>query len=462
MNEKLENFKKELVGKRIDVIGLGISNISVISYLLSLNIDINIYVRDENENSKEKLSEEFLNNKKLHLNFGSTYLDDLDKADYIFRSPGIKPFLPQIENAVRNGSILTSEIEQVVNLAPCKIIGITGSAGKTTTTTLVSEFLKKYKHNVYVGGNIGTPLFDKLDKITKDDLIVLELSSFQLMTMRKSPNYALITNIYEDHLDYHRDFEEYVSAKENIFIHQKKDDLFVINKDDKYYDRFLGKVKGKVLEFSENDNITSGAFFKNGKIYLKDKNNIAFVVDVNDLKIIGNKNYLNICSAICLVKDFVDIEDIKDILIHFRGVEHRLEFVDIIDNVSYYNDSISTTPGKAIAALTSFDKKIILIAGGSDKNLDYTPLGKYIVKASKYLILLGDTSKKIKEAVLKVDKNFKIKEVSNLKEAIYYSKEIAKEGDIVVMSPASASFDMYKNYKQRGKEFKEIVLNLNR
>lgn len=462
MNEKLENFKKELVGKRIDVIGLGISNISVISYLLSLNIDINIYVRDENENSKEKLSEEFLNNKKLHLNFGSTYLDDLDKADYIFRSPGIKPFLPQIENAVRNGSILTSEIEQVVNLAPCKIIGITGSAGKTTTTTLVSEFLKKYKHNVYVGGNIGTPLFDKLDKITKDDLIVLELSSFQLMTMKKSPNYALITNIYEDHLDYHRDFEEYVSAKENIFIHQKKDDLFVINKDDKYYDRFLGKVKGKVLEFSENDNITSGAFFKNGKIYLKDKNNIAFVVDVNDLKIIGNKNYLNICSAICLVKDFVDIEDIKDILIHFRGVEHRLEFVDIIDNVSYYNDSISTTPGKAIAALTSFDKKIILIAGGSDKNLDYTPLGKYIVKASKYLILLGDTSKKIKEAVLKVDKNFKIKEVSNLKEAIYYSKEIAKEGDIVVMSPASASFDMYKNYKQRGKEFKEIVLNLNR
>lgn len=462
MNEKLENFKKELVGKRIDVIGLGISNISVISYLLSLNIDINIYVRDENENSKEKLSEEFLNNKKLHLNFGSTYLDDLDKADYIFRSPGIKPFLPQIENAVKNGSILTSEIEQVVNLAPCKIIGITGSAGKTTTTTLVSEFLKKYKHNVYVGGNIGTPLFDKLDKITKDDLIVLELSSFQLMTMKKSPNYALITNIYEDHLDYHRDFEEYVSAKENIFIHQKKDDLFVINKDDKYYDRFLGKVKGKVLEFSENDNITSGAFFKNGKIYLKDKNNIAFVVDVNDLKIIGNKNYLNICSAICLVKDFVDIEDIKDILIHFRGVEHRLEFVDIIDNVSYYNDSISTTPGKAIAALTSFNKKIILIAGGSDKNLDYTPLGKYIVKASKYLILLGDTSKKIKEAVLKVDKNFKIKEVSNLKEAIYYSKEIAKEGDIVVMSPASASFDMYKNYKQRGKEFKEIVLNLNR
>lgn len=462
MNEKLENFKKELVGKRIDVIGLGISNISVISYLLSLNIDINIYVRDENENSKEKLSEEFLNNKKLHLNFGSTYLDGLDKADYIFRSPGIKPFLPQIENAVRNGSILTSEIEQVVNLAPCKIIGITGSAGKTTTTTLVSEFLKKYKHNVYVGGNIGTPLFDKLDKITKDDLIVLELSSFQLMTMRKSPNYALITNIYEDHLDYHRDFEEYVSAKENIFIHQKKDDLFVINKDDKYYDRFLGKVKGKVLEFSENDNITSGAFFKNGKIYLKDKNNIAFVVDVNDLKIIGNKNYLNICSAICLVKDFVDIEDIKDILIHFRGVEHRLEFVDIIDNVSYYNDSISTTPGKAIAALTSFNKKIILIAGGSDKNLDYTPLGKYIVKASKYLILLGDTSKKIKEAVLKVDKNFKIKEVSNLKEAICYSKEIAKEGDIVVMSPASASFDMYKNYKQRGKEFKEIVLNLNR
>ena len=376
MNEKLENLKKELVGKRIDVIGLGISNISVISYLLSLNIDINIYVRDENENSKEKLSEEFLNNKKLHLNFGSTYLDDLDKADYIFRSPGIKPFLPQIENAVRNGSILTSEIEQVVNLAPCKIIGITGSAGKTTTTTLVSEFLKKYKHNVYVGGNIGTPLFDKLDKIAKDDLIVLELSSFQLMTMKKSPNYALITNIYEDHLDYHRDFEEYVSAKENIFIHQKKDDLFVINKDDKYYDRFLGKVKGKVLEFSENDNITSGAFFKNGKIYLKDKNNIAFVVDVNDLKIIGNKNYLNICSAICLVKDFVDIEDIKDILIHFRGVEHRLEFVDIIDNVSYYNDSISTTPGKAIAALTSFDKKIILIAGGSDKNLDYTPLGK--------------------------------------------------------------------------------------
>ena len=462
-NKKLDEFKKNIKGKKIAVLGLGVSNIPAIKYLYSLGAII--YAHDENEN----LSNEALELKKLdgiYFCIGKEALKNLNDMDYILRSPGIKPFKKEIEEALKSGVTLTSEIELLVELAPCKIIGITGSAGKTTTTTLVSTFLKDAGYNVWLGGNIGIPLFSNIDNMKKDDIIVLELSSFQLMTMHKSPNISLITNIYEDHLDYHRSFDEYVDAKTNIFMHQKIGDICVLNKDDSFTCDFVKRIndsniESKIRYFSVKEKVNDGAYYKDENIILCRGGMEDIIVFTKNIKLKGIKNYANICSAISLVYDYVSIESMKKTLLSFNGVEHRLEYVDTKNGVSYYNDSISTTPGKAMAALSSFDKKIILIAGGYDKNLDYSDIGDYIIDSAKCLILLGDTKDKIKESVCnskKYDENkIDIYEVSNMDQAVEKASSYAKDGDIVVMSPASASFDMYSSYKERGKHFKELV-----
>ena len=462
-NDNFEEFKNNIKGKKIAVLGLGVSNIPAIEYLN--NLGAIIYAHDK----IESLDERHENIKKLdNITFylGDNVFKDLDKVDYILRSPGIKPFTPEIEEALKKGVILTSEIELLMKYAPCKVIGITGSAGKTTTTTLVTEILKDAGYNVWTGGNIGIPLFTKLDKIKKEDIIVLELSSFQLMTMKKSPNISVITNIYEDHLDYHRSFDEYVEAKLNIYSHQKDGNTCVINKDSKYFDLFYNTIKENgsnlnIKYFSKKPFIENGAYIDEGKIVYNENGEKIDIIETSKLKLMGIKNHLNVCTAISILKDLVDIESIRKSLINFKGVEHRIEYVDTKNGVQYYNDSISTTPGKAMAALTAFDKKIILIAGGYDKNLDYSGLGDYIINAAKHVILLGDTTKKIQDSILKSKlynkENIKIECVDTLDEALNQAKNVAKSGDIVVMSPASASFDMFKSYKQRGNIFKELV-----
>lgn len=463
-NLKLSKFKNEIKGKKVAVLGIGKSNIPAIKYLHSLGANIIAYDKKEvlGDECKDILK---LDNVKFKL--GKNSLTKLNDVDYIIRSPGIKPFTKEIEEAVNLGVKLTSEIELLVELAPCKIIGVTGSAGKTTTTTIISKFLERAGYNVWLGGNIGIPLFTNLDDMKEEDIIVLELSSFQLMTMKKSPNVSVITNIYEDHLDYHRSFNEYVEAKTNIFMHhdKTKKSVSVFNFDDRFTDRFLDDLKSTINNseirfFSKDENIENGAYIDGRYINVVLKSNNK-KIDVSDIKIKGEKNYLNICAAICAVIDFVSIEDIILTLKDFKGVEHRLEYVDTKNGVEYYNDSISTTPGKAMAALTSFDKKIIMIAGGYDKNLDYTDFGNIVVDKAKCLVLLGNTKKKIKNAVLNSSKynkdSIQIKEVSSMEEAVDVAKDNAQKGDIIVMSPASASFDMYKSYKDRGKHFKEIV-----
>lgn len=465
-NLKLEKFKEDIKDKSIAIIGIGTSNIPAIKYLSSLGV--NISARDRNLDII-KIHPELSNISNVEFVLGDKYLSNLSEFDYILRSPGVKPFLKEIEDAIASGVILTSEIELLFELAPCKIIGVTGSAGKTTTVTLMNEFLKKSNHKVWLGGNIGNSLFDKLDDMKSDDLIVLELSSFQLMTMKKSPNISLITSIYEDHLDYHRSFDEYVEAKTNIFMYQGNGDTFVVNLDDEYSNMFIKKIEennieSKLLSFSTKNICKNGAYFKDNAIYISINGEEKKVIDVEDVNLIGKKNYANICSAICCVLDFVNIDSISKTLKEFRGVEHRLEYVDTKYGVKYYNDSISTTPGKAMAAFTSFNQKIILIAGGSDKNLDYSSIGNNIINCAKVLILLGATSKKIKNAVENANNfktsDFKIYEVFSMSEAVSLAKEISNKGDIVVMSPASASFDLYKNYKERGKDFKNLVNNL--
>ncbi len=466
-NKKLEEFKKEIKNKKVAVLGLGISNIPAIEFLHKLGAYI--YAHDLKDSLGENC-ESIKNLENIEFLLDHKCFTGLNDVDYIVRSPGIKPFTKEIEDSVKNGVKLTSEMELFMELCPCKVIGITGSAGKTTVTTLVTELLKSGGYNVWQGGNIGTPLLGKIEEIQKDDIVVLELSSFQLMTMKKSPNISLITNIYEDHLDYHRSFEEYVIAKTNIFTHQAKRDVCIFNLDSPFTNKFINikenkNVESELLYFSISDNNIKGAYLKEKYIYLNEIGEKSQkVISIDQIRLKGNKNYANVCSAICIVHDLVSIENITKTLKEFKGVEHRLEYVDTKYGVEYYNDSISTTPGKALAALTAFDKKIILIAGGYDKNLDYSKFGRLVIDSTKYIILLGDTTKKIKESILndeKYDENIiKINEVKTLEQAVILAKEIAKSGDIVVMSPASASFDMFKSYKQRGKIFKDLVEQL--
>ncbi len=466
MNEKLEQFKKEIKGKKISIIGIGTSNIPAIFYFDKLGA--NIVARDKNEELLS-LHPELNELKNVTYQLGESYLEGLENEDYILRSPGIKPFLKEIEEAQAKGVILTSELELVLALAPCPIIGITGSAGKTTTVTLIGEMLKKSHKKIWVGGNIGTPLLTQVEEMKKEDLVVLELSSFQLMTVKQSPNISLITNIYEDHLDYHRSFEEYVMAKVNIFTHQKEGDICILNEDDSFYERFL-KLKeekapaSKLITFSTKKVPQKGVYLNKDVICTNLSEKEEKIISIHKLHLIGEKNYANVCSAICAVYPFVDVESIQETLENFKGVEHRLEFVAQKEGVKYYNDSISTTPGKAMAAFTSFSQKIILIAGGSDKNLDYTPVGEAMNRCAKILILLGNTKEKIKEAVIHArnyDKALlEIYEVTSMEEAVMLAHKLAKEKDIVVMSPASASFDLYANYKERGKHFKSLVEKL--
>ena len=471
LNQKLEDFKKNIKGKKIAVLGLGRSNIPAIKYLHSLGA--NISARDLKEDIIKTKDE--LEGIGIEVILGSKYLDNLNDYDYILRSPGIKPFLNEIENAKKAGVKLTSEIELLIELAPCKIIGVTGSDGKTTTTTLISKFLKEAGYTVHIGGNIGYPIFANIDNMKSEDIIVMELSSFQLMTLNKSPNISVITNISPNHLDYHRDFEEYILAKANIFNYQNENNILVLNEDNKeftkkYLDIIAKKdIKTVIRKFSIEKNVENGAYFSDNKIILRKDNKNVTICKKEQVKLVGMHNIANICAAISAVYDFVTIQDILNVITTFGGVEHRMEFVRELNNVKWYNDSIASSPTRTIAGLVSFNKKVILIAGGYDKKISYDVIGKYIIDKVKELILVGATSEKIKEAVIKeakkqnidLDEKINIIKYNNLSDAVNHANKIAKKGDIVVMSPASASFDMYKDFEERGNYFKNLVNSLN-
>ena len=450
---KLEKFKNEIKNKKVAVIGIGVSNKPLIKTLVEYGALVTAKDRNINlGNIKEELE-----SIGVKFDLGDKYLEGLDNFDYIFRSPGIKPFLPEIKQASDKGVVITSEIEEVVNLAPCKVIGITGSDGKTTTTTVIGEILKNSGYNVYVGGNIGTPIFSKLESIKETDVIVLELSSFQLMTFKTSPNISVITNISPNHLDYHNDYEEYILSKANIFLKDGNEEL-VLNNEDKMTNKFKGIYDKKLKLFSLKEKLNSGAYLKDDKIMYND----TYICDRQDVKLVGIHNVANILTAITAIFEMVKIEDIVKVVKTFSGVPHRMELINSDGDIKWYNDSIASSPTRTIAGLNSFKDKIILIAGGYDKKISYEPLGKYLVDKVKVLILLGDTANKIKEVALKYDydKTIKIVEVNTMDEAVSYAKSIAVKGDKVVMSPASASFDKYKNFEERGNHFIKLVNSL--
>ena len=441
------NSLSELVkGKTVGILGLGVSNLPLAKLLINENCKL--VIRDKKELSGDAL--EFTKKNNVKTVIGEEYLDNIDE-DVVFRSPGIMYTSDAIQKAIKSGVLVTSEMEVFFELCPSAIIGITGSDGKTTTTTLISEMLKAEGKKVFIGGNIGEPLLPRLNQMTKDDYAVVELSSFQLMSMTKSPDIAVITNIAPNHLDKHKDMAEYVEAKKNIFTHGCK--KVILNAENDITKSFITENS---VTFSLKNPQKNGAYLKDGDIFYNDE----FVMKASDIILPGIHNVDNYLAAICAVYGLCGFETIKKVAQTFGGVEHRIEFVCEKNGVKYYNDSIASSPTRAIAGLNSFNQRVIMIAGGSDKGIAFDNLAKVITDKVKLLIVMGFTKDKIKNAVLKVDGNFPIYTASDLADAVNAAAKNAVSGDIVTLCPACASFDYFKNFADRGNQFKELVKKL--
>ena len=462
INEKLIEFNNYLKGRNVAVIGLGVSNIPLIDYLHNIGSIVTVFDSKEIDDIDNKILDKIINY-GMSFSFGKEYLKKLTGFDLIFRSPSCLPTVPELEKEAKRGAILRTEIEMVIDLRPALVIAVTGSDAKTTTTTLIYEILKEDGYNCYLGGNIGIPLFDKIKDMQPEDIIVLELSSFQLMNMKISPKISVVTNITPNHLNIHSDMEEYVEAKKNIFKYQDKDGLLILNYDNEITRNFEKEAKGRVVFFSSKNKISNGYIVDDGKIKVCENGLRKHVFDTRNMKLRGIHNFENACCAIIATKELVKKESIDMVLTEFKGVEHRLELVKETKNrIKWYNDSVSSSPTRTIAGLNAFSlKNIILIAGGYDKNLDYSVLAKPIIDNCKALILLGQTSSKIEKAVnielKKEKKELPIYKCESLLQTVNQANDIAVKGDIVLFSPASASFDMFKNFAERGDLFKTYV-----
>ncbi len=463
INKKLEDFDEYIRYRKIAIIGLGVSNIPLLDYMYQRKANVTVFDDREQQDIPDKIMDKIMLY-KYDFSFGKNCLKKLKNFNIIFRSPSCMPTKKELIEEESRGSIVTTEIEMMMKMCPCKIIGITGSDGKTTTSTLIYTILKENGYNTYLGGNIGTPLFTKLSEIKPDDVVVLELSSFQLMDMKISPNIGVITNITPNHLNIHKDYQEYINAKKNIFKYQNENDIIILNYDNEITRNCAKETISQVEFFSSKTKLENG-FIVDEKIIKECRDNIRkHILDTKDIILKGVHNYENVSIALAATKTLVDTEKATETIKKFNGVEHRLEFVKEINGVKWYNDSASSSPTRTISGINAFDEEIILIAGGYDKNLDYTPLAKPILEKVKILLLIGQTSGKIFEAVKQEmenqKKDIKIYMCDTLQETINLANKNAKPGQIVLFSPGSASFDMFKNAYDRGNQFKNLVNKL--
>lgn len=456
MKSSVEQFFNGLAGKRALVLGIGVSNRPLIRMLLKHGA----HVTACDKTPYSQLDQEVLDLEQLGatLHVGENYLDDLS-ADIVFRTPGMHPDTPAIRALCDAGAELSSEMEVFFQVCPCPIIAITGSDGKTTTTTIIGEILKQAGKRVWVGGNIGQPLLPLVHEMNSCDVSVVELSSFQLLTMKQSPTVAVITNLAPNHLDVHKDMAEYISAKENIYRHQRENDRLVLNLDNEITKSFASSAAAKVSWFSMQHN-SADVHCANGMIFCNGNP----LMSTSDILLPGKHNIENYMAAICAVQGFADESAIVHVARTFKGVEHRIELVRELNGVRYYNDSIASTPTRTIAGLHSFNQKVILIAGGYDKHIPFDTLGAEAVAHVKRLILCGATSEQIRSAVLNAEGYREgVPEITvcdSLELAVSDAYHHAVPGDIVTLSPACAAFDQFKNFMVRGKRFKEIVASL--
>ncbi len=453
-------LKRKVCGKRVAVLGIGITNTPVIDMLLNLGADVTAYDKKSREELGTLADE--LEAKNVGLVLGDHYLDKID-ADVIFRAPGIRPDVPAITEAVKSGAILTGEMPEFFDACPCRIIAVTGSDGKTTTTTLIAKLLEASGKRVFLGGNIGRPLLPIVDSIDKDDFAVVELSSFQLMTMRRSPDVAVITNVTPNHLNWHTDMNEYIDSKLNVLRYQSENSIAVLNYENDVTRDAGDDVRGKCIFFTSKrvpTDCNGFVYEKDGSIYFEDSK----VIDTSDIILPGRHNVENYMAAIGATRDFVSSDDVKKVATTFPGVEHRNEFVRELDGVKYYNSSIDSSPTRTIAALNSYKEKLIVLCGGYDKHIPYEPLGLPLCRRAKTVILTGATADKIREAVRACPEYREgapaLVNVSDYGEAVRCARKIAQPGDVVLLSPASASFDAFKNFEERGRFFKDEVNKL--
>ncbi len=455
---KLDEFKYNVAGKNITVIGIGISNLPLIKYLVSLGANVTACDR----RSAEDLGENYTELEKLGVKFnlGDGYLNNLS-GDMIFKTPGMRYDVPELLKAKENGSIVTSEMEVFFEVCPSHIIAVTGSDGKTTTTTLIHKMMTDAGYKTWLGGNIGNPLLTDTEKMKENDWVILELSSFQLHTMRKSPEIAVITNISPNHLDMHKDYKEYIDAKKNIMLYQNEGDTLIVNADNQVTADIGKSANGAVKYFSRNgmaDVYLDGNIIKRG---------IVEILNIKDIKIPGMHNVENYMAAIAAVSGLVSKEVIVNVAKTFGGVEHRIELVRTLDGVKYYNSSIDSSPNRTINTLRVFPNKVIMIAGGKDKGIPYDEIGPALAEHVKVLILIGATSDKIQEALdAEINKTGNGKDIeviraTSYEDAVNTARSKAHDGDVVLLSPASTSFDMFRNFEERGNLFKKMVNELN-
>ena len=462
-NKKLEEFNEYIRFRKVAVIGLGVSNLPLLDYLYEKKAQVTVF----DERTVDEIPQNIItkiNTYEFKYSFGKNCLEKLKGFNIIFRSPSCLPTRKELQEEADRGAIVTTEVEMLMEMCPCKIIGVTGSDGKTTTTSMINAILKKAGYNTFLGGNIGTPLFTKLPEIKPDDIVVLELSSFQLMNMQVSPDIAVITNITPNHLNIHKDYQEYIDAKKNIFKNQDESGILILNYDNDITRSCAKEAKGKVIFFSSKEKLDNG-FIVDEEIIKECEDKVRkHILNTNEVILRGNHNFQNIATALAATKTLVDTDIAVQAIKEFKPVEHRIEFIREIDGVKWYNDSASSSPTRTLSGINAFKENIVLIAGGYDKNLDYEPLAKPILDKVSTLILIGQTAEKIFDAVKneadKQNKKIDIYMCDSLEQTIDIAKKTSKKGDVVLFSPASASFDMFKNFADRGEKFKNLVNNI--
>ena len=462
MYDRVRRFFDYLSDKKVAFVGVGVTNTGIIKLLAGKGIAVTVCERKTRE-QLGALGDE-LEALGVTLKLGPEHLQDI-QADVIFRAPGVRYLGPELVDYRRRGVAVTSEMEVFFALCPAPIVAVTGSDGKTTTTTIISELLKAAGRKVYLGGNIGVALLPLIEEIREEDICVVELSSFQLMSMRQSPAVSVLTNIAPNHLDVHGDMQEYIDAKKNILLHQDAFSRSVLNLDNEITASLTPLVRGECRGFSVKSQPQRGTFLSEDDcICMALDGNVTRVLPCKDIRIPGRHNVENYMAAIAAVWGMVPAEVIPQVAREFGGVEHRIELTRELDGVRWYNDSIASSPTRTIAGLNSFHQKVILIAGGYDKKIPYLPLAPKILEKVKLLILLGATAPKIEDTVRSLpeysEAALPILHPADLAQAVEMAREQATDGDVVLFSPASASFDLYPNFEVRGRHFKELVNGL--
>ncbi len=465
MQKEQQQLAELIRGKKVAFIGAGVSHKALIKEFVELGAHVTLC-------DQKKSVDDFgdyastIRELGIDLSLGENYLDGFHGQDIIMRTPGFVGYFEEpLQNAMKAGTMVTSEVELFFDYCPCPIVAVTGSDGKTTTTTLIAKFFEAAGRRVHLGGNIGAALLPMLPQVQPDDVAVVELSSFQLISMHSSPNIAVVTNVTPNHLDHHKDMQEYIDAKRNILLYQHKPCRAVLGYENDVSRGMQSDCKGEQVWFTRLHTTDNGAFLRDDGMLCMAKDGfvIPFLAQ-KDVKLRGMHNIENLLAAAAAVWGLVPVDAIREVGSTFAGVEHRIEPVRVLDGVTYYNDSIASSPTRTIAGLRSFDQKVILIAGGYDKNIPYEPLAPEILEHVKTLILMGPTGPRIEKAVRELPEfaksDLQILHAANMQQAVELARANAKPGDEVTMSPASASFDLYPNFEVRGRDYKNIVNQL--